>query len=420
MTRDAQESVSIAQLKAENAELRGRIAELERALAARTDGQLREMLESLPIPLRIYAPDGQKLVATREGLAFDGGGAAATAPPNLFEDPVARARGLVAAFERACQEDRAQTLQTQAPAGSEDGPASGQRVIERTYVPVRGASGARWIVEICADVTERQRAKESARRNDMLLRGVIDNAPLFIYAKDADGRYLMMNGLTQRLFGLAWANVQGKTDFDLFPHELASTWRAEELKIMESGQLAEFESTYAIEGKNHNIYTTKFPLKEGETTVGVCSVSLDVTGPRTAEAENQRLQAEIIRVQEATLRALSTPLMPIAKGVIVMPLIGTINRERAQHVLDALLRGIDAHGARLAILDVTGVSTVDAEVAAALVQAAQAARLLGTEVLLTGIQPMMAKTLIDLDADLGGIVTRGTLESGIAYALRRR
>jgi anti-anti-sigma factor len=152
---------------------------------------------------------------------------------------------------------------------------------------------------------------------------------------------------------------------------------------------------------------------------GVCSVSTDITSVRRAEQENRRLQDEIIRVQEVSLRALSTPLLPIAEGVVVMPLIGNVDRTRAQRVLETLLDGIVAHAASSVILDVTGVPVVDTEVASALVKTAQAVKLLGAEVILTGIQPRIAQTLIAMGADLSNIVTEGTLQNGIARALKR-
>jgi rsbT co-antagonist protein RsbR len=103
---------------------------------------------------------------------------------------------------------------------------------------------------------------------------------------------------------------------------------------------------------------------------------------------------------------------------MVMPLIGVIDAARAKEVMEKLLDGIVKQRARTAILDVTGVSVVDAHVASALLQAGQAARLLGAQVILTGISPAMAQALVQLSADMSEIVALGDLESGIAYALR--
>lgn len=101
-----------------------------------------------------------------------------------------------------------------------------------------------------------------------------------------------------------------------------------------------------------------------------------------------------------------------------MPLIGTVDSRRAQLVLETLLEGIAAYQAQVAILDITGVQIVDTQVANALIDAAQAVRLLGADVVLTGIRPEVAQTLVGIGADLSGIITCSTLQSGIAYALR--
>ena len=152
----------------------------------------------------------------------------------------------------------------------------------------------------------------------------------------------------------------------------------------------------------------------------VCSIAMDITERKRAEEEALGLQEKMLAVKDATLRALSTPLLPIAKGVIVLPLVGTVDGQRASAVLETLLEGIAQHQAERVIIDVTGVPEVDAEVANALLQTARAVKLLGAEVVLTGLQAGIARTLVDLGADLGDIRTLATLESGISLLLRRR
>ena len=132
------------------------------------------------------------------------------------------------------------------------------------------------------------------------------------------------------------------------------------------------------------------------------------------------LQQQVIDSQQATLRELSTPLVPIADGVVAMPLVGTIDSQRAQQIIETLLEGISQRQAETAILDITGVKVVDTHVAQALLRAAQAAALLGAQVILTGIQADVAQSLVQLGADLNRIVTRSDLQAGIAYALGSR
>lgn len=145
----------------------------------------------------------------------------------------------------------------------------------------------------------------------------------------------------------------------------------------------------------------------------------DFAALQAGETERELLQGEVIAAQQAALRELSTPLIPVAAGVLVMPLVGAIDSRRAQQILEGLLTGIGEQKARAAIIDITGVKVVDTQVAGALLQAAQAARLLGAELILTGISPEVAQTLVQIGADLSGLATRGSLQSGIAYALGR-
>ncbi|WP_437767252.1 STAS domain-containing protein [Sorangium sp. So ce281] len=110
----------------------------------------------------------------------------------------------------------------------------------------------------------------------------------------------------------------------------------------------------------------------------------------------------------------------IADGVLVAPLVGDLTRERGAQFTETLLEGISRQQARITILDVTAVPQAGPEVTDALIRAARSARFLGAEVVLTGIRPSVAQALVELGADLGGIVTRATLERGVTYALSMR
>ncbi|HYF64358.1 MAG TPA: PAS domain-containing protein [Herpetosiphonaceae bacterium] len=144
---------------------------------------------------------------------------------------------------------------------------------------------------------------------------------------------------------------------------------------------------------------------------------VDVTARRLSEAEQLRLQQEVINLQATALAELSTPLIQLNQATILMPLIGTIDSQRAAGVITSLLDGVGDYKARVAILDLTGVPVVDTQVASALIRAAQAVRLLGAQVILTGIRPEIAQTLVALGVDLGEVVTRSNLQMGIEYAL---
>jgi GAF domain-containing protein len=149
-------------------------------------------------------------------------------------------------------------------------------------------------------------------------------------------------------------------------------------------------------------------------------LTLELRERERAELERSELKEQIIAAQRARLAEMSTPLIPITDRVMVMPLIGVMDAERADLVLTTALRGAQASRAEVVIIDITGVHRVDAGVASTLMGAAGALRMLGTRAVITGVRPDVAQTLVGLNIDLGAIVTKGTLQSGIAYALAGR
>jgi DNA-binding LacI/PurR family transcriptional regulator/anti-anti-sigma regulatory factor len=138
-----------------------------------------------------------------------------------------------------------------------------------------------------------------------------------------------------------------------------------------------------------------------------------------AQAESLRLQQEVIEAQQRAIQELSTPIIPVLEGVIVMPLIGSIDTMRARDVTRTLLAGIREHQARVVILDITGVPIVDSGVAAYLNKTVQAARLKGARTIVTGISESVAETIVDLGIDWSGIETLRDLRTGLRTVLAR-
>jgi DNA-binding LacI/PurR family transcriptional regulator/anti-anti-sigma regulatory factor len=134
-------------------------------------------------------------------------------------------------------------------------------------------------------------------------------------------------------------------------------------------------------------------------------------------AERERLQQEVIEAQKRAIQELSTPIIPVLEGVIVMPLIGSIDTLRARDVTRSLLMGIRDHKAKVVILDITGVPIVDSGVAAYLNKTIQAARLKGARTIVTGISEAVAETIVDLGIDWSGIETLSNLQTGLRAAL---
>jgi anti-anti-sigma factor len=121
-----------------------------------------------------------------------------------------------------------------------------------------------------------------------------------------------------------------------------------------------------------------------------------------------------------TVRDLSSPVLPVHEGVLVMPLIGVIDSERAAILTQSLLQAIEHHRARVVLIDVTGVPLVDTQVAAVLIQAAAATKLLGAQPVLVGLRPELAQTIVGLGVDLSILITHADLQTGISHALRQQ
>jgi PAS domain S-box-containing protein len=240
---------------------------------------------------------------------------------------------------------------------------------------------------------------------------VVDNAVDGIITIGDDGRIESVNPAVARIFGYAAGEITGQPIQLLLP--------------------APYDQQYQVVGVGREVVGqrkdgTAFPLDLaiGQMRLGdqhrYIGIAHDLTERKRVAEEQARLQERIIKAQAATLAELSTPLIPISDDVVVMPLIGAIDSARARQVLETLLHGIERSHARIAILDITGVPLVDTQVAKSMIDAAQAVRLLGARIVLTGIRPEVAQTLVGLGVNLGEIVTHSTLQSGVAYATRAK
>lgn len=279
-----------------------------------------------------------------------------------------------------------------------------------------------YVVAFTRDISERK-AQEAALYSQVeLFNNLLHTLPFPVFYKDTEGVYRGCNQLfAETVFGLAAEAVIGKTVYDLVPAEIADFYhRADEHAMQQGGtQIYEREMQLA-DGAPHAIMFHKSVFhREDGSPAGLIGAMVDITQQKRSEAERESFQQQIIEAQRHALHELSTPLIPLSERVVIMPLIGTIDSARAQQVMDTLLEGVAQHNAELVILDITGVSVVDTQVAQAFIQVAQAVKLLGAQVMLTGIQPQIAQTLVHLGTDLSSIQTRGSLQAGIAAALQQ-
>jgi len=149
----------------------------------------------------------------------------------------------------------------------------------------------------------------------------------------------------------------------------------------------------------------------------IATMLLDKLGLYTVEAF-QKTREDIIRRQQQELLELSTPVVRLWEGILALPLIGTLDSARTQIVMESLLEEIVTSGAEIAIIDITGVPTVDTLVAQHLIKTVAAARLMGADCIISGIRPQIAQTIVHLGLELG-VVSKATMADAFAMALRQ-
>ncbi|WP_433928876.1 PAS domain-containing protein [Sorangium cellulosum] len=298
-----------------------------------------------------------------------------------------------------------------------------RRFLTFHYSALRRESGEIFgIVFHGMDVTRQFRAQEEVQSLNSRLRTLLalaENAPDGIVVAER-GRVTYANPAFRRMSGYGQEIVEATLP-DLVDDESWALLEARRQEGASSGAVQASVTCRRRDGSTFPGEVSAFPIRdEGGQIDAEGAIFRDLTERRRAEQEQQSLQEDLIAAQRRAIRELSTPLIPLARQLVVMPLVGTIDSARSEQILETLLKGIAAHQAAVAILDTTGVRSMDEQVASSLLRTAGAARLLGTEVILTGISPEVARALVEIGTDLSGVVTRGTLEAGVAYALGRR
>jgi rsbT co-antagonist protein RsbR len=145
---------------------------------------------------------------------------------------------------------------------------------------------------------------------------------------------------------------------------------------------------------------------------------LDSLGLHTVKTY-QKSREEVINRQQRDMLELSTPVVKLWEGILALPMIGTLDSARTQVVMENLLQKVVETGAQIAILDITGVPTVDTLVAQHLLKTVTALRLMGAECIISGVRPQIAQTIVHLGVDLQGVTTKANLADALALALKR-
>ena len=283
------------------------------------------------------------------------------------------------------------------------------------------------ILGVSRDVTARKELEEKLESRlkrlgkevllkSNLLNALLDFVPDRIYFKDKESRFLDVSKSKAEGTGYTREQFKGKSDFDFFPETEAKEMFEDEQKIMKTGESV-VDKVHKLEmpdGEVKWLSATKIPFYDARgDIIGTFGISRDVT-----ELKNQELEKEKkIEAQREELVELSTPVIDVWDGILTVPILGSMDSERAARLSESLLTQILEKRAVAAIIDISGISAVDSAVADLLIRTAKAVGLVGAEAILTGVGVEIAQTIADLGIDMKDLKTMATLRDGLKYAI---
>ncbi|UUN90245.1 STAS domain-containing protein [Pseudomonas extremorientalis] len=219
----------------------------------------------------------------------------------------------------------------------------------------------------------------------------------------------LQNGGSQQIDHENWA--QTRQFLEKLSHSRA-------LAGQDSQQTASF--IFALKGPLFTLLQREYADQPAQLAEQLLTVSelLDALGMHTIRTF-QKSRESVIKRQQEELLELSTPVVKLWEGVLALPMIGTLDSQRTQVVMESLLQRIVDTGAEIAIIDITGVPTVDTLVAQHLLKTVTAIRLMGADCIISGVRPQIAQTIVHLGLDLQGVVTKANLADALALSLKR-
>lgn len=271
------------------------------------------------------------------------------------------------------------------------------------------------------DVHARIEAEAALRASEARFRALLEGLHVGVLVQGERSEILLHNQAALAMLGVTAEQLRGRDSFDprwTVVRGDGSPFPADELPVVRAlaTNTPVRDVTLGVDRPVHGdrvwLLVSAAPQSDehGRARQAVVTFT-DITTHKQAEA--------VIREQKRLLEQLSSPIIPIAAGVVVLPLIGRFDGARVDRVLATVLDGVASHRARVVILDITGVSLADVEFARALLQVSRSVALLGARLVVTGVSPAIAGSLVALGLDLGDLVTRGTLQDGVAFALAR-
>lgn len=255
---------------------------------------------------------------------------------------------------------------------------------------------------------------------------MLDAIPAMVFFKARDHRYLAVNKAYAEHYRLSSDRIVGKRDEEIFVDEVARSYRENDEIIMSEGMpRLNVELRWKLEdGSDGWTLENNVPFRDASgRVIGMVGVVVDLTARKRTEEALRSTEADLLTIQSRlleTIAALSTPVLPIDHGVIVVPLIGHLDTMRGSQLMAALLQGVERHDAEFVIVDLTGVPMIDSAVALHLLRAVQAVGLLGAQCVLVGMSASTAASLAATGETLEELVLLRDLRAGVRYAMARR
>jgi rsbT co-antagonist protein RsbR len=250
---------------------------------------------------------------------------------------------------------------------------------------------------------------------EMLQLLVVNMADYAITMLDTEGHVLTWTPAAERLKGYRTDEIIGKHYSIFFTDEDVAA-RKPVTELEASARDGRFED----EGWRVRKDGTRFWANEVNTALRAPDGTLRGFGRVTRDLTDRMRTEEQIRKQSQEILEMATvPVVQVWDGILLVPLIGMLDSERTQQLMERLLVRLTETGSRVALLDITGVPAIDSLTAQHLVETIKAVRFVGSEVVLTGVRPSIAQTLVHLGIDLAGVVTRSSLTAGLRVALDR-
>jgi PAS domain S-box-containing protein len=260
--------------------------------------------------------------------------------------------------------------------------------------------------KVTRDLSERQQATERFRL-------IVESAPNAIVMANREGIIVLVNSQTEQLFGYTRDELIGQSVELLVPERVRSahpSYRAGFFADPKTRAMGAGRDLYGVhkDGREIPVEIGLNPMVTEEGTFVLASI-IDITARKQAEETIARQAQEILEV--------STPVVQVWEGVIAAPLIGTLDSQRTEQFMERLLQRIVETNSPVALVDITGVPTLDTQTAQHLIETVTAVRMLGARVVLTGVRPVLAQTLVHLGIDLSSLVTRSSMSAGLRVAL---